>query len=267
MKSVAGTTVELKSLTQTPYVESISVTSTGTAGTGTNGNNGTMGSAKTAKADDGLTLKMTPYYDAAANTVTVKLDLALKAVLGFRDLSAGNQIGQLSQPTTAERSFNDVLRVRPGQTVVVGGITYETLGRNGSAPIAASAGSMWEHKGLVVNRNAMFIVVRPTVVSLGQVSEAESLELFAAGQMEPEAAKAVKPVRPETASKSAAAASVQVSKPAPVQGNAAPTTVTPAESTKPASAPTNKTRPPVAVPAKPTYDAAGYATVPLRTKE
>jgi hypothetical protein len=273
LKSVAGTTVELKSLTQTPYVESISVTSTGTSGTGNNGNNGTMGSAKTAKADDGLTLKMTPYYDAAANTVTVKLDLALKAVLGFNNLSAGNQIGQLSQPTTAERSFNDVLRVRPGQTVVVGGITYETLGRTGSAPIAASAGSMWEHKGLVVNRNAMFIVVRPTVVSLGQVSEAESLELFAPGQMEPEAVKVAKPVRPATVAKPLPATDAQVSKPAPapstvkvVSTTVTTATVTSTEPVKAASAPVNKTRPPVAV-AKPSYDAAGYATVPLRTKE
>lgn len=272
LKSVAGTTVELKSLTQTPYVESISVTSTGTSGTGTNGNNGTMGSAKTAKADDGLTLKMTPFYDAAANTVTVKLDLALKAVLGFNNLSAGNQIGQLSQPTTAERSFNDVLRVRPGQTVVVGGITYETLGRTGSAPIAASAGSMWEHKGLVVNRNAMFIVVRPTVVSLGQVSEAESLELFAPGQMEPETAKVVKPVRPVTVARPAATVEAQVSKPAPSSVQVVSTTVTtatvaPADGPKPSRVPVNKTRPPIATPAKPAYDAAGYAIVPLRTKE
>jgi hypothetical protein len=272
LKTVAGTTVELKSLTQTPYVESISVTSTGTSGNGNNNNNGTMGSAKTAKADDGLTLKMTPSYDSAANTVTVKLDLALKAVLGFNNLSAGNQIGQLSQPTTAERSFNDVLRVRPGQTVVVGGITYETLGRTGSAPIAASAGSMWEHKGLVVNRNSMFIVVRPTVVSLGQVSEAESLELFAPGQMEPEAEKAAKPVRPATVAKPIGSTDAKVSKPSPV----AVTAVAPVESkvvgpavetVKPMVAPVSKTRPPVATPAKPNYDDAGYAAVPLRTKE
>lgn len=261
LKSIAGTTVELKSLTQTPYVESIEVTSTGVGGVGGNSNNGTMGSAKTAKADDGLTLKMTPSYDAAANTVTVKLDLSLKAVLGFNNLSAGNQIGQLSQPTTAERSFNDVLRVRPGQTVVVGGITYETLGRTGMAPITANTPSFLEHKGLVVNRNSMFIVVRPTVVSLGEVTEAETLDLFAPGSVTP--AHVEKPsVRPALAAERKPSDIAQVSKPA-----ATPALVSEKKPTAAAPA-VSKTRPQVAAqPAAASFDASGYASVPLRAKE
>lgn len=228
LKTVAGTSVELKSLTQTPYVESVSVTSTGTG----NGSAGAVGSAKTAKADDGLTLKLTPTYDASANTVTVKMDLSLKAVLGFNTLSAGNQIGNLSQPTTAERSFNDVLRVRPGQTVVVGGLVYDSIATDGNNPNSMDANSRFSHKGMKVSRNSMFIVIRPTVTSLGQVTE-EDGEMFAPGKVEAEPVK--KAVRP---AKAAAVKKVEV---APKR--------------------------PVATEVPPSFDSAGYATVPLRVKE
>lgn len=235
LKTVAGTSVELKSLTQTPYVESVSVTSTGT-GTGAAG---AVGSAKTAKADDGLTLKLTPTYDAAANTVTVKMDMSLKAVLGFNVLSAGNQIGNLSQPTTAERAFNDVLRVRPGQTVVVGGLVYDSVANDGNNPNFIDGDSRYAHKGLKVSRNSMFIVIRPSVNSLGQVTEEDGGEMFAPAKHEPEVAK--KPTRPVKSSKK---------EPAPKE---------------PASKePVAKTAP---VDEKPNFNADGYAAVPLRSKE
>lgn len=233
LKTIAGTQVELKSLTQTPYVESIAVTTTA-GGTGATGS--ALGSAKTAKADDGLTLTMTPTFDAAANTVTVKMDLSLKAVLGFSTLSAGAQLGTLSQPTTAERAFNDVLRLRPGQTVVVGGITYDSVGSEGNAPNAMSPESKWSHKTLKVNRNSMFIVVRPTVVSLGQVTEEEGSELLTDGAAETAILK--KPARPAKPTKPTR--SIEVAAP---EAKAA------------------------AAPVKPVYNTDGYTSVPLRGKD
>lgn len=168
LKTVTGSKVEFKSLTQIPYVSEVAVT---TASSSTNGSN--LGSSQTAKADDGITVEMTPAYDAAANSVTIDFKLSIKAVLGFNELSAGNQLGTLSQPTTAERSFTDKLRVRPGQTVVVGGMTYDSVSDNRGAPLYLQK-SQFESQALKVDRQTTFIVLRPTVMRLGQVLSAET---------------------------------------------------------------------------------------------
>jgi type II secretory pathway component GspD/PulD (secretin) len=192
LKTVTGNAVKLKSVTQIPYVSSLSVGTTGT----NSGNSSLLGGTKTDKANDGLTLEMTPSFDAYSNTVTVKLDLSIQAVIGFNNLSAGNQVGSLSQPTTAERSFNDIIRVRPGQTVVVGGLTYDSVGDNRSAP-AFLMDTKVEHKALTVNRNTMFIVIRPTVTMLGALAEKDNADLFPEGESAPSEppAKSAKPAK------------------------------------------------------------------------
>lgn len=175
LKTVAGNKVEFKSLTQIPYVSELGVTTT------SGGNSSSsLGSTKTEKADDGITVELTPTYDSAANSVTIDLKLSIKAVVAFNELSAGNQIGKLTQPTTAERSFTDILRLRPGQTVVVGGLNYDSVSDNKGSPLFL-AGTKLESQSLTVNRQSMFIVVRPTVMKLGNVLAEETgdaLELF-----------------------------------------------------------------------------------------
>lgn len=168
LKTVAGNKVEFKSLTQIPYVAELGVTTT--SGTSSSSS---LGSTKTGKADDGITVELTPTYDAAANSVTIDLKLSIKAVVAFNELSAGNQIGKLTQPTTAERSFTDTLRLRPGQTVVVGGLNYDSVSDNRGSPLFLS-GTKLESQSLTVNRQSMFIVVRPTVMKLGNVLAEES---------------------------------------------------------------------------------------------
>lgn len=175
LKTVTGAEVELKSVVKTPYVSSVGVGTTGgnvstTNNAAGNASTGLLGGVRTETANDGVTLKMTPAYDAESSTVTVDMKLSIEAVLGFNNLQAGNQIGQLSQPTTAERSFNDILRLRPGETVVVGGITYDSVGRNRSGP-EMLRDTDYASRTLTVNRTTMFIVLRPAVTVLGSPSE------------------------------------------------------------------------------------------------
>lgn len=167
LKTVAGNKVEFKSLTQIPYVKEIGVTNNNSYG-----NNSSMGSTQTEKADDGIEVQMTPTYDAAANTVTVDMNLSIKAVIAFNELQAGNQLGKLTQPTTAERSFTDILRMRPGQTVVVGGLQYDSVSNNYGSPLFLQ-NTRAESQALKLDRQSMFIVVRSSVVRIGQVMEEE----------------------------------------------------------------------------------------------
>lgn len=164
-KTVTGQEVSFKSLTEVPYVSELgAVASTNT----------TSSSVKTEKAKDGLELSMTPSFDAAANTVSVKLKMSLKAVLAFNELSAGNQVGKLTQPTTADRSFNDEIRLRPGQTAVVGGIVYDSISDKRALPMFMHKGSKLESQNLAVDRQVMFIVLRPAVTRLGDFGETEA---------------------------------------------------------------------------------------------
>ena len=142
------------------------------------GYGGLLGSANTSTANDGITLKLLPAYDEASDAVTVDIALSVEAVLSFNTLSAGNQIGQLSQPTTAQQTFNDTIRVRPGQTVVVGGLTYDQITRSSSVPLFLPDSA--KSSTLAVKRTALFIVVRPTVTVLGSLKD-DTAQLFAAG--------------------------------------------------------------------------------------
>lgn len=197
INTVTGNEVKLESLTQIPYVSSLSVGTTGSNAQ----NSALLGGTRTDKANDGITLKVLPAFDAYSNTVTVKLDLSIEAVIGFTNLSAGNQVGSMSQPTTAKRSFNDIIRVRPGQTVVVGGLTYDSIGDNRSAP-AFLMDTKAEHKALTLNRNTMFIVIRPTITMLGALVEKDDEEMFPEGPSEPVPAKVVKPAKTAKTQKS-----------------------------------------------------------------
>lgn len=207
-KTLTGYEAELSNNTQIPYIQNVGVTpltsgvvqpttiatttngttttgttTTTTSGTTTTGTttNGTttypatssnlMGSSQSATANDGVTLKLKPTYDRDANTVTIELNLAVNSVLGFNNVSAGNQIGSLSQPTTATRKLTDILRLRPGQTAIIGGVIYENTSDNRNTLLRSTT---IESKDVTKKRNEMFIVVRPTVSQFGKVTTQEA---------------------------------------------------------------------------------------------
>lgn len=175
MKTTTGNEVEIKSITQIPYVSNVGVTTTGS----TTNSSSLLGSTKTEKANDGVTVKLKPQYDSQADTVTIDLNLSIQSVLGFTDLSAGNQIGTLTQPKTAERSFNDILRVRPGDTVVVGGIIYDSISDSRSG-LPGMYDKNIASAGVSIKRNEMFIIIRPSVTVLG-AREESSEEILGEG--------------------------------------------------------------------------------------
>jgi type II secretory pathway component GspD/PulD (secretin) len=169
LKTMTGNKVELKSVTQIPYVSSVGVATTGSTSSSSSGN-GLLGSASTSTANDGITLKLTPTFDHAANSVAMSIDLSIQSVLSFNNLSAGSQIGSFTQPTTADRSFTDILRVRPGETAVIGGLTYDAVTTNKSSPLPLKD-TDYESRSLTTQRQTMFIVIRPTVRTFGAMQE------------------------------------------------------------------------------------------------
>lgn len=158
LKTLSGVAVELNSGQSIPYVENISLNvADGSSTSGTD----------TATVDTGFDITISPLFDAEDNIVTVELDLSMKSLIGFRELSAGNQIGTLSRPEIQDQSIKNIARLQAGETVLVGGLIYEnisdnrsTLGGLESLPIGS--------KSTIDNKNALFILIRPSVVVFGK---------------------------------------------------------------------------------------------------
>ncbi len=170
LRTLSGKQVKIRSGQEIPYVKGVGVNSTGSyaANNASSGAGGTLGSTQTDKVKTGLTVEMVPRFDADAELVTCDIKMELKSVLEFVQLSAGNQIGTLTQPRTQEQELNDIVRLRAGQTAVIGGIQYDQEQYDGNEPtflrdqMAGQSGS-FGRRAQDVQRNALFIILRPVV--------------------------------------------------------------------------------------------------------
>lgn len=161
LKTLSGSEVAIRSGQEVPYVTGVSST------TGNNSNSST-GSSQTDKVETGLTIKTTPYYDADARLVTLNVDVSLKSILGYVTLKAGNQLGDFTQPMTQDQSLTDIVRVEAGRTVVIGGLQYDSDTKSGNEPTflrdkGAKDGKSYGNRSSDVQRNALFIILRPAV--------------------------------------------------------------------------------------------------------
>ncbi|WP_018234204.1 type II secretion system protein GspD [Thioalkalivibrio thiocyanodenitrificans] len=154
LKSLSGLPVRLRSGQSVPYVGDVGVSSVS--------DSLNTSSTRTDTVETGLTIEMTPFFDAESELVTVDLDLELKSLLGFVELSAGREVGSISQPNTQDQSFNSLVRIRAGDTVILGGIVYDQISDNRSS-LAGLDRFRTASQNRNVNKNALFIVMRPSV--------------------------------------------------------------------------------------------------------
>lgn len=155
MSTLSGLPVKIESGNEIPYVKSI--------GASTTSGGATSGSSQTEVVKSGLTIELVPNFDSIDRTVITSVNVKLATLVGFRELSAGTNLGTMSQPEMQNMSFENVGRLSAGDTLIIGGITYNQVSNNYSsfpglekAPVGS--------KATMVTRNAMYIVVRPTVV-------------------------------------------------------------------------------------------------------
>lgn len=177
LRTLSGRQVKIRSGDEIPYVKGIGIGTLGSSGTaaanGTNGgtsNSNTLGTAQTETVKTGLTVEMVPRFDSDAELVTTDLKMELKSLVEFVKLDAGNQLGSLTQPRTQDQELSNIVRMRAGQTAVIGGIQYDQEQFDGNEPTfmrdkmrarSQSAG----YRAQNVTRNALFIILRPTVTT------------------------------------------------------------------------------------------------------
>jgi MSHA biogenesis protein MshL len=155
VETTSGEKIELRSGQEIPYTSGISSSVNGTTG-------GVSGGNQTQKEEVGLDISATPYYDFSKNLVTLEMKIDLKSIVGFVELNAGNGNGTIKQPQTQTQNFNSVLKVRPGDATIVGGIQYDIISDNrNNLSLLREYGTA--SKNVEVSRNAMFLLLRPTV--------------------------------------------------------------------------------------------------------
>jgi MSHA biogenesis protein MshL len=153
--TLSGMPVKITSGNEIPYVK--------TVGSSVAAGGAVAGSIQTEIIISGLDLEVTPYFDAADASLVTKVKVSMSALVGFRELSAGPSAGKISQPEIQKLTFENVGRLNAGETVIMGGITYDQQTDNYQTLPGLEnmeAGS----KSQKNNRQAIYIVVRPTVV-------------------------------------------------------------------------------------------------------
>lgn len=206
MSTLGGLPVKIGSGNEIPYVKSIgSTTASGGA---------TQGSSQTDIVKSGLKLEITPNFEAEDLSVVTTMKVDMSSLVAFRELSAGTNLGTMSQPEMQKLEFENVGRLQVGETLVVGGITYDQLNTNYTAlpglekqPLGSKADK--------TNRFAVYIVIRPTVTVFEQAPQPKPPRKEAAPVSAPAlvAAPAAPEVRVEPEAPAEAPAGIPEAKP------------------------------------------------------
>ncbi len=157
VESTSGSEIELRSGQEIPYTSGINsnVTTGGGSGIVSNG-------AQTEKIEVGLDIKALPFYDFTKDLVTLEIEMDLKSLIGFVELNAGNGNGTIKQPQTQTQKFNSVLKIRPGEAALVGGISYDVISDTRSNLVFLMDQDT-ASRNLEITRSSMFLLLRPTV--------------------------------------------------------------------------------------------------------
>jgi hypothetical protein len=155
VETTSGEKLELRSGQEIPYTSGIASNVSGQSGSVSSG-------SQTEKEEVGLDIAATPFYDFSKNLVTLEMTIDLRSIIGFVELNAGNGNGTIRQPQTQTQTFNSVLKIRPGDATLVGGIQFDIVADNRNN-LSILKDYATASRNLEVTRNAMFLLLRPTV--------------------------------------------------------------------------------------------------------
>lgn len=171
LKTLSGKDVKIKSGQKVPYIESIGISGDSESG---EVSDNSMGQVKIEEVDIGLDLQLLPYFESDSELVTINVSLELSSLLSFIELSAGRQVGSVTRPNVQSQEFTDVVKIKAGESVIIGGITYDKGKDNTSAPSFMERWGM-AHSDIAYTRNSMFIMIRPTVTVFGNFAKEKEI--------------------------------------------------------------------------------------------
>lgn len=161
LQTLSGVPVSLNTVDSIPYVSEIT----------SNASDGTTSSGiETANVEVGFKIDMEALFNNDEKMVTVSMDLELSSLIDFRELSAGNQLGSITQPETQKQTLNNIIKLSAGETALLGGLIVDERSdnrQNLSWIERLPTGS----KSTNESQTAVFIMLRPTVTVFGGVND------------------------------------------------------------------------------------------------
>lgn len=160
LKTLSGIPVSLRSGDTIPFVDDIDIN------TSASSDETTISGTSTDTVETGFTIEISPYYDSGLGLITVNLDVSLKSLTGFRELVSEGALGAIRQPETRDQELNSIVRLEAGETALIGGLVFESVDDSRST-LAGLERTRTASQNRSDDRNALFILMRPTVTVYG----------------------------------------------------------------------------------------------------
>ncbi|MDE2030017.1 MAG: hypothetical protein KGI97_05560 [Alphaproteobacteria bacterium] len=159
---VSGTSAQLKVGGTQRYISQVgTLTTSNVSGTtsGSTGNSSTN-TVSTDSIETGLTITVAGSYENGI--VFANLDLALKNLVSLNPTNSGG--GTIDLPETTDETMNTVLRVRPGDSLVLAGLVASNDSNNGQGLPLGSDASLPLYGDQKRENRELVMIVRPSVV-------------------------------------------------------------------------------------------------------
>lgn len=167
LKTVSGKQVKVESVKKIPYASSV-------LQSGSSDNDQAVTNIKVENINLGLELMLDPWYDADSNVVSMDVDMRVSNLIQMVDLHGGKGLDVISYPSTQEQTMTDTIKIKAGESVLIGGITYESNSDNRQTPSFLSKLKLG-HSSREKTKSSMYILLRPTVTTFGNFESEEKL--------------------------------------------------------------------------------------------
>lgn len=121
-------------------------------------------SSSTEEKEIGVTMGVTPYFDASSGEVHMSMDVELATLIGFTDVDLGDG-SSIKQPSVQTQKFPTTIRMKAGESKIFGGIIFDSVIEEKSNPYFLDEYSdSTGYKTTSTSKSALFVLLRPTVV-------------------------------------------------------------------------------------------------------
>lgn len=167
LETITGKETVIRSQKKIPFISNESTTLVGNLSPVATQN------TETSEKETGIKIEFTPFYDPSSQEITIDLLVQLKNLVGFTSLTSASG-NQFRQPDIQEQDFPTTVRMKVGETKLLGGVVFETLiEQRSDNNLMKFRGSDFIKQDL--SKSAMFILIRPTVQIFRQPSDRNEL--------------------------------------------------------------------------------------------
>ena len=163
---VSGTSAELKVGGTTNYISQVGTltsatnNTSGTAGSSNAAANASTNTVSTSSIDTGLTIDVAGSYESGV--VFADLAVALKNLVSLNPTSSGG--GTIDLPQTTDEKMNTVLRVRPGDSLVLAGLVTSADTRTSQGLPTSEDSALPLFGDAQKNNHELVMIVKPSIV-------------------------------------------------------------------------------------------------------